>query len=45
MWCFGVSYFENVKIIRNHQLNMLYFMQYYTEFYINAGNPDLFIYK
>ena len=33
--------FADVKILRNCQLNKLYFMQYYTELYINTGNPDL----
>ena len=33
--------FADVKIIRNCRLNKLYFMQYYTELYINAENPDL----
>ena len=31
--------FAGVKIITNK----LYFMQYYTELYINAENPDLII--
>ena len=35
--------FADVKTIRNCQLNKLYFMQYYTELYINAENPDLII--
>ena len=37
--------FADVKIIRNCRLNKLYFMQYYTELYINAENPDLTINK
>ena len=28
--------FADGKIIRNHQLNKLYFMKYYTELYING---------
>ena len=35
----------DVKIIDNRQLNKLYFMQYYTELYINAKNPNLIINK
>jgi hypothetical protein len=35
--------FAGVKIITNCRLNKLYFMQYYTELYINAENPDLII--
>ena len=35
----------DVMIIGNCQLNKLYFMQYYTELYINAENPVLLIHK
>ena len=35
----------DVKIIKNCQLNKLYFMQCYTALYINAENPDLMINK
>jgi hypothetical protein len=35
--------FAGVKIITNCRLKKLYFMQYYTELYINAANPDLII--
>jgi hypothetical protein len=37
--------FADVKTIRNCQLNKLYFMQYYTELYINTEKPDLVINK
>ena len=37
--------FADVKIITNCGLNKLYFMQYYTELYINAEDPDLVINK
>ena len=37
--------FADVKIITNSRLNKLYFMQYYTELYINAENPDLLVNK
>ena len=37
--------FADVKIITNCGLNKLYFMQYYTELYINAENPDLLVNK
>jgi hypothetical protein len=35
--------FADVKIIRNCRYNKLYFMQYYTELYINAETLDLLI--
>jgi hypothetical protein len=37
--------FIDVKIITNCRLNKLYFMQYYTELYISAENPDLLVNK
>jgi hypothetical protein len=37
--------FADVKIITNCWLNKLYFMQYYTELYIHAENPDLLVNK
>ena len=33
--------FANVKTVRNRQLNKVHLIQYYAEFYIYAGNPDL----
>ena len=33
--------FANVKIIRDSRSHKLHLMQYYTELYINASNPDL----
>jgi hypothetical protein len=42
---FKVFDFADAKIIQNCRLGKLYFTQYYTELYINTGNPDLIIYK